>query len=50
MKCLVIEDEKVAAEKLIGLIRKYDPSIVIKEIIQSVEDSVQWLNSHQSPD
>ena len=50
MKCLVIEDEKVAAEKLIGLIRKYDPSIVIKEIIQSVEDSVQWLNSHQAPD
>lgn len=50
MKCLVIEDEKVAAEKLIGLIKKYDPSIDILEIIQSVEDSVQWLNAHQAPD
>ncbi|MHC1703251.1 MAG: LytR/AlgR family response regulator transcription factor [Tenuifilaceae bacterium] len=50
MKCLVIEDEKVAAEKLIGLIRKYDPSLDIMEIIQSVEDSVQWLNTHQAPD
>lgn len=50
MKCLVIEDEKVSAQKLIGLIRKYDPSIDIMEIIQSVEDSIQWLNTHQAPD
>lgn len=50
MKCLVIEDEKVAAEKLTGLIRKYDPSIEITATIQSVEDTVQWLNTHQAPD
>lgn len=50
MKCLVIEDEIVAAEKIIGLIKKYDPTINIAEIIQSVEDTVQWLNTHQAPD
>ncbi len=50
MNCLILEDEKVAAEKLVGLIKKYDPSINITEIIQSVEDAVQWLNTHRSPD
>lgn len=50
MNCLILEDEKVAAEKLTGLIKKYDPSIDIIEIIQSVEDAVQWLNTHQVPD
>jgi DNA-binding LytR/AlgR family response regulator len=50
MNCLIIEDEKVAAERLVGLIKKYDPSIVISEIIQSVKNAVHWLNSHQAPD
>jgi DNA-binding LytR/AlgR family response regulator len=50
MNCLIVEDEKVAAERLVGLIKKYDPSIVIIEIIQSVKNAVQWLNTHLSPD
>ena len=50
MNCLIIEDEKVAAERLVGLIKKYDPSIDIIEIVQSVKNAVQWLNTHQAPD
>jgi DNA-binding LytR/AlgR family response regulator len=50
MNCLIIEDEKVAAERLVGLIKKYDPSIVIIEIVQSVKNAVQWFNTHQAPD
>ncbi len=50
MHCLIVEDEKVAAERLSGLIKKYDPSIDISEIVQSVKNAVQWLNSHQPPD
>lgn len=50
MNCLIVEDEKVAAERLSGLIKKYDPSIGITEIIQSVKNTVQWLNTHQAPD
>jgi len=50
MNCLIAEDEKVAAERLIGLIKKYDPSIDITEIVQSVKNAVQWLNTHQAPD
>jgi len=50
MNCLIVEDEKVAAERLSGLIKKYDPSIDITEIVQSVKNAVQWLNTHQAPD
>ena len=50
MNFLIVEDEKVAAERLVGLIKKYDPSIDITEIVQSVKNAVQWLNTHQAPD
>jgi DNA-binding LytR/AlgR family response regulator len=50
MNCLIVEDEKLAAERLVGLIKKYDPSIDITEIVQSVKNAVQWLNTHQAPD
>jgi DNA-binding LytR/AlgR family response regulator len=50
MNCLIVEDEKVAAERLVGLIKKYDPSIDISEIVQSVKNAVLWLNTHQAPD
>ncbi len=50
MNCLIVEDEKVAAERLSGLIKKYDPTIDILGIVQSVKNAVQWLNSHQAPD
>src|SRR5665647_3180126 len=50
MNCLIAEDEKVAAERLVGLIKKCDPSIYIIEIVQSVKNAVQWLDTHQAPD
>jgi DNA-binding LytR/AlgR family response regulator len=50
MNCLIVEDEKVAAARLVGLIKKYDPSIAITEIVQTVKNTVQWLNTHQAPD
>lgn len=50
MNCLIVEDEKVAAQKLVGLIKKYDSSIDIVEIIQSVKNAVQWLNNNKAPD
>jgi DNA-binding LytR/AlgR family response regulator len=50
MNCLIVEDEKVAAERLSGLIKKYDPTIDITGIVQSIKNAVQWINTHQSPD
>lgn len=50
MKCLVIEDEKVAAERLCNLIKQADRSIEIMEVLQTVERSVKWFNTNASPD
>lgn len=50
MNCLIVEDEKVAATRLVGLIKKCGSYIDIIEIIQSVKNTVQWLNTHQAPD
>ena len=50
MNCLIVEDEKVAAVRLSGLIKKYDPTIDILGIVQSVKNAVQWINTHQTPD
>ncbi|HJX70653.1 MAG TPA: LytTR family DNA-binding domain-containing protein [Bacteroidales bacterium] len=50
MTCLIIEDEKVAAERLKDLILKYDNRIEILGIIQSVKNAVVWFNNHSSPD
>ena len=50
MNCLIVEDEKVAAERLSGLIKKCDSSIDITEVVQSVKNAAQWLNTHQAPD
>lgn len=50
MNCLIIEDEKIAAERLSGLIKKYDPSIEILEIIQSIRNAVNWLSINKTPD
>lgn len=50
MNCLIIEDEKVAAERLFGLIKNYNQSIEIIEIIQSVKNAVKWLNTNHAPD
>lgn len=49
MNCLIIEDEKIAAERLADLIKKCDPSLEIAEVVQSVKNAVQWLNSHPTP-
>ena len=50
MITLVIEDEKLAAERLIGLIRKYDSSIEVMDVLDSVEKSVNWFKSEPHPD
>jgi DNA-binding LytR/AlgR family response regulator len=50
MKCLIVEDEKVAAERLIDLIKQYDPEIEILEVTQSNTKTVEWINSHAEPD
>jgi DNA-binding LytR/AlgR family response regulator len=50
MNCLIVEDEKAAADRLASLIKKCNPSIDIEGTVQSVKNAVQWLNAHQAPD
>jgi DNA-binding LytR/AlgR family response regulator len=50
MKILIIEDERLAAEKLESLIRQIDAQAEVVAKLESVAESVNWLTSHSSPD
>lgn len=50
MKTLIIEDEQLAADKLIKLIYQYDPGIEIIDQLETIEDSVEWFAQNPAPD
>jgi len=50
MKALIIEDEVMAAKTLKKLLGEVSPGIEIVGIIESIEDSVDWIASHPMPD
>lgn len=43
MDILIIEDEKIAAEKLERLLLEVDPTIQVKAKLESIKKSVSWL-------
>ena len=49
-RIVIIEDEQLAAERLIMLLKQYDPAIEITKHLYSVEESIQWLNTNAHPD
>ncbi|MDR3184703.1 MAG: LytTR family DNA-binding domain-containing protein, partial [Prevotellaceae bacterium] len=50
MKAVIIEDEEVAAQALALLLEELYPDITVLATLQSVEDSVEWLQTHATPD
>lgn len=50
MKVLIVEDEKVASDRLKSLIKKYDTSIEVMQVLDSVKSAAQWLMDHPAPD
>lgn len=50
MKALLIEDEYPAAERLVKLIQKADPSIEIVGVLESISAAKTWFASHPEPD
>jgi DNA-binding LytR/AlgR family response regulator len=50
MKVLIIEDEQLAAKKLIRLLKEIDVEIEIAGILGAIESAVNWLFSHPLPD
>ncbi len=50
MNVIIIEDERLAAERLQVLIKNYDASITVQACLDSIEDSVSWLRTKPHPD
>jgi two-component system, LytTR family, response regulator LytT len=50
MKVIIVEDEKLAAEKLEQLLLEYNPDIQVLARFESVSETVAWLETHSSPD
>ena len=47
MNVVIIEDEVPAAEKLERYLQKYDASIRVQAVLQTVADAVTWLRENQ---
>jgi len=50
MQVLVIEDEKLAAVRLIEMITGLEPTAKILKPVESVRAATQWLKTHPQPD
>jgi len=50
MKVVIIEDEALAAEQLKEMILEYDRDIQILDVLESVEESVEWFRRNTHPD
>ena len=50
MKLLIVEDEKLAAERLKTLLHEYDRTLEVVAITDSIEDTVRYLQRSAPPD
>lgn len=50
IKTLIIEDEERAARQLIKMLAQGDLDHEILDVIDSIEDSIAWLQTHPTPD
>ena len=50
MKVLIIEDEAPAFRRLQKVIEEIDNKIEIVDVLDSISDSVKWLQVHKAPD
>ncbi len=50
MKAIIIEDEHLAAQALQALVQEVAPEIEILAILQSIDESVEWFQTHKMPD
>jgi len=50
MKILIVENEMPAAEKIVGMLRKLDRSVVVTDIIETVEGTIARLQEGPQPD
>jgi two-component system, LytTR family, response regulator LytT len=50
MKVLIIEDERKAAHELQTILSEIRPAIKVLDILESVDDAVEWFSHHDEPD
>lgn len=50
MRILIIEDEQPAVDRLIRLVKNFNAVYEIVACLDSVQDSIQWLDEHLHPD
>ncbi|MEM9327689.1 MAG: LytTR family DNA-binding domain-containing protein [Bacteroidota bacterium] len=50
MQALIVEDERLSAERLKHMIAKVDPQMEIVGILDSVKSSKEWLRDNSPPD
>lgn len=50
MKVLIIEDETAASENLISMLQEIDSEIEVLKVLESVQQTVRWLNNNPAPD
>lgn len=50
MKVLIFEDERLSAERLTDLLKRYDPGIKVLDIIDSVKKGIEWFINNPSPE
>jgi len=50
MKGLIVEDEGIAAERLIGLVMELEPSVEIVGQMDSIKSTVRWFLENPAPD
>ena len=50
MKALIIEDESIAAQALETLIKETSPETEIMDVLQTIEESVEWFEENAMPD
>jgi DNA-binding LytR/AlgR family response regulator len=50
MKCVIIEDEKPAAEKLLTLLAVCNQPVFVEVVLGSIKESIDWLQQHPAPE
>jgi two-component system, LytTR family, response regulator LytT len=50
MRVLMFEDEALTADRLIILLKKYDPDIEILAVLESVKQGIKWFQENPNPD
>ena len=50
MNVIIIEDEAPAARRLQSLIKECDENVTILTVLDSIANSIQWLNNNSLPD